>query len=88
MTSLGHAARRNGSARRTLVVQPSAEADAQARARTSGIRGCTTAFATCEEALSVASRLIRGGVREHEDVKTGLILNDGAVIAVVSPRRS
>ena len=45
-------------------------------------------FATCEDALSVASGLIRGGVREHDDAETSLILKDGTVIAVVSPRRS
>ena len=45
-------------------------------------------FATCEDALSVASGLIRGGVREHDDAETSLILKDGTVIAVVSPRHS
>jgi len=45
-------------------------------------------FATCEEALSVASGLIRSGVRDHDDAETSLILKDGTVIAVVSPRHS
>src|SRR5437667_12536496 len=45
-------------------------------------------FATCEEALSVASGLIRGGVRLHDDAETSVIVQGSAVIAVVSPRRS
>jgi len=45
-------------------------------------------FATCEEALSVASGLIRDGVRWHDDAETSVILQGSAVIAVVSPRRS
>jgi len=45
-------------------------------------------FATCEDALSVASGLIQSGVREHDDTETSLILKDGTVIAVVSPRHS
>ena len=45
-------------------------------------------FATCEEALSVASGLIRGGVRQHDHAEASVILQGDAVIAVVSPRHS
>ena len=45
-------------------------------------------FATCEEALSVASELMRSGVCLHDDAETTVILQGSAVIAVVSPRRS
>ena len=43
-------------------------------------------YATCEEALSVASGLIRGG--QHDDAEASVILQGGAVIAVVSARHS
>ncbi len=43
-------------------------------------------FATCEEALSVASGLIRGG--QHDDAEASVILQGSAVIAVVSARHS